>query len=473
MAFKEFCHKNVELILVASLSLGVFVLSYNNFFFWDTISQVSIPATWYFDNNFRTLFVPDDIATGHPPLIPLYLAMFWKISERSLFASHLSMLPFVFGILYQILLFLKRSELNLSLRMLVLIFVYLDATILSQMSMVTFDIPQIFFLMWGINSLQSSKYLQLSLSFTLLVLTSLRGTIAGSGLIIFVLADAILNKKKPQVKQFIAFFPGVLVFLGFLTLFYFKKGWIIHNVVSGRWAESAQIASLEEMLINSGVVIWRLIDFGRVPIWIIFMFCLYEILIKGKEFDRFLKTSVTITLAQLALILPLVIIYRNSFGHRYFLPVIIFASITSVYWIIKFSVKRKIILSATFILIVSGYFWIYPLKIANGWDSTPGHWSYYKLRRDMIEYLGYSQIKVDSVGSFFPNLASFRNTDLSDDESRFREADISTDKYILFSNVYNVSDEVIESLFESGNWIVEKKLSKGKVDLFLFKRMPS
>ena len=88
------------------------LLHSNKFFFWDSIAQVSIPANWYYDHNFRYFFVPDEYATGHPTFVGMYIALLWKVFGRSLVVSHLAMLPFITGIMIQLYSYIKSSGSN-------------------------------------------------------------------------------------------------------------------------------------------------------------------------------------------------------------------------------------------------------------------------------------------------------------------------------------------------------------------------
>ena len=121
-------------------------------------------------------------------------------------------------------------------------------------------------------------------------------------------------------------------------------------------------------------------------------------------------------------------------------------------------------------LLLSGYFWIYPDSIAQGWDATPAHWPYYELRSRMIAYLEKESIPVTSVGSFFPNLATFKDTDLSDDCSSFKVTDLGSDKYVLYSNVFNIPDKKLEILANKEIWIIMHKIKKRGVYMILYKR---
>ena len=138
------------MFFIAALSFTL--LNSGNSFFWDSVVQVSLPANWYFDNNIRQLFLPDEIASGHPSFVGMYLALIWKIFGRSLFVSHMAMLPFIYGILLHLYKLIARAGLTTSGSLLIMLVVVCDATLVSQLSMITFDIPQIFFFLWSLNA---------------------------------------------------------------------------------------------------------------------------------------------------------------------------------------------------------------------------------------------------------------------------------------------------------------------------------
>ena len=121
--------------------------------------------------------------------------------------------------------------------------------------------------------------------------------------------------------------------------------------------------------------------------------------------------------------------------------------------------------------VISGYFWIYPLKISNGWDATPAHWAYFKVLREMEQKISVSGIDPGSVGSFFPIKGNTEFKDLREKGTIIPEADPATDEYILFSNVCNAGDEVIDELNDESRWSPAITVKKGKVLMILYKRV--
>jgi len=458
-------------ILFIVISLGFTLLNANKFFFWDSISQISAPANWYYDNNFRYFFIPDAYATGHPTFIGMCIALLWKIFGKNLLISHLAMFPFILGILFQLDTYLKDSGKEKIVPFLIFTIVLCDSTLVSQMSMVTFDIPQIFFFIWCINCINKQRYLTLSVAFIALMMTSLRGSLCGFGIILYAQVIIYQKNRKLSIKTLLPYIPGLITLAIFLLSFYLQKHWIIHNTVSKKWEEFSKIASITGIFRNIGLVAWRLIDYGRIGIWIVLCVILFLSLKRRTLFDAFFKNTFYIAICQFIVIFPAVILYKNPFGHRYFLPVIIPVSIAVVYWILKYSRFRYVIYILIFLFVLSGSFWVYPDKIAQGWDATPAHWPYYSVRNEMLDYMKNNKIPLSSIGSFFPNIASFKLTDLSEDNQSFKDADLEKEEYILFSNIYNQSDEIIDKLFLSNNWIIEKTIKKRSVYMILFRRI--
>jgi hypothetical protein len=457
-------------IFFLCISLAFALINGNKFFFWDTISQISIPANWYYDNNFRQFFVPDESATGHPTFVAMYLAAVWKLFGRTLFVSHLALFPFIFGILFQLFRYIKRSNERHIFIWLTFALVALDPTLVSQLSLITFDVIQIFLFLWCINSILDKKKIQLSIAFAAICMTSLRGMICGAGIVIFAFLFDYIENKKFSLKPLINFLPGIGLSLIFFGTFYFSKHWIIHNTVSNKWIEFSQFASPVEILRNVGIFGWRLIDYGRLGLWIAFAIILFK-LIKFKSVkDTFLRNTLLIALTQFLVFFPVCIIYRNPFGHRYLLPIMIPVAIFTSIWILKYTRSKFLIISLFAAVLFSGWFWVYPDKIAQGWDGTPAHWPYYRLKNEMVKFLESENIPVCNVGSFFPNTDSFRLTDLSNKESSFKDDEDLSCEYIIFSNVFNQKDNVIDELFLSVNWVEIKSISRRNVRMILFKR---
>jgi hypothetical protein len=460
-----------RIVLFLIISVLFAIVNSNKFFFWDTITLVSAPANFYYDNNFRYFFLPDSISTSHPPLAGLYMALIWKIFGKSLLVSHLGMAPFVFGILCQSYRYVERSGQKMNIVYLILLLWMLDATLISQMSMISSDLLLVFFFLWCLNSIKDRHTFSLFVSFLLLCLVSNRGPICGFGLILFYLLNMYISGKEIRFKSIVPFLPGIAITILWITLFYLNKHWFYSNSDPNRWQESLKLAGFTKILFNILVLIWRMLDFGRIGIWLIFTLILIKSIKDRCMFDDFFKETFLIGFTQFLVFSPILIFIDNLYiGHRYLLPLLFCVAVCSGYWIFMYSKFPKLLYAFLLGILISGWFWVYPVKIAQGWDATPAHWPYYDLRREMIHYLDSADIPISEVGSFFPNLSSSRLIDLSEKNISFKEADLYRDNYILFANVYNLPDDKIADLYSVNKWQKEKVIKKGGVLMILFQR---
>ena len=150
----------------------------------------------------------------------MYIAAAWKLFGKTLMVSHLAILPFVFGTIYHIYRYIHKSGVGKPCLLLICIFVILDPTLVSQLSLVTFDIPQIFFFLWCINSLTEKRKVSLAIAFTLLCMTSLRGTICAGGIIIFSIINDVTEKERISLKKTGHSFLEYFLSLFFCRFFY-------------------------------------------------------------------------------------------------------------------------------------------------------------------------------------------------------------------------------------------------------------
>jgi len=464
-------NRTIKVVIYFLVSLSFTLFNSDNPFFWDSIVQVSIPANWYFEHNLTPAFMPDEYATGHSTIVGYYLAVVWKVFGRSLIVSHMAMLPFVFGILFQLNNLVRRTNLNQRDSCLLLLAVVSDATLISQISMVTFDVVHIFFFLWCLNSILDKRHINISIAFTFLMLTSLRASLSGFGVLSFALYYNYLEDRRFTLRNITPFLPGLMGFVIMLLVFYKEKGWIIANPGSPDFDNFIGFASVKEVFRNIGLVGWRLIDFGRIGLWLVFLGILINSFKKKTLYDSFFRNIFYVALCQFIVIFPVAIIYRNPFGHRYFLPVIIAVSIVVTYWVLKHSRYKYLLFALLIMTLWSGYFWIYPLKIAQGWDATPAHWPYFKVRKEMMMKIKEAEIKIDEIGTFFPNTSSTKFIDLKDNGTDMKDANLLTDNYILYSNIYNVNDIYIDELFDRSKWEPYLEEKRNRIFIILFRRV--
>lgn len=445
----------------------------NNIFFWDTVQLGAKHALFYYENDFSKILLPDGFDSGHIPAFGMYLALCWKIFGKSLAVSHFSMLPFLFGIVWQSYLLIKKYIKREYLFFALIIFLA-DPTLLGQASLVSPDIPLVFLFLMGLNAVLRNNNSLLVLSITGLFLVSMRGMMVAFAIF---LLDIFFNVQFSGIKHTIIqllkkswiYIPGLLIFIVF-SFYHFKmKGWIGYHDDSP-WAESFIKVDFKGIIYNLGIFVWRLWDFGRIFLWIVFFIITVRKFRKLKSDKIFHQFLIILLVVGISLSVSF-IFYRYLSGHRYILPVYLVFSLLTVYLVFEKLESEKVRYVVFFILFVSllsGNLWIYPPKIAQGWDSSLAHLPYYNLRKDMMYYLKERGIEIEDVSCTFPNNMEQKYLHLNRSEKKHSELNLDKNQYVLYSNIYNdFSDEQIDRL--KTDFILEKKMEKRGVFIQLYK----
>ena len=445
----------------------------NNSFFWDKDISISEKALWFYENNF-SLHLPNSIDTGFTPVLSLILALLWKTFGIKLQVGHYLMLPFSLGLIYQLYIFLKNLFSNEKYIFLTLILITIDTTLLSQVIVVSSDLVLTFFFFLSINSILNKKRHILYFSLLGLSLVHFRGVI--SCLVVFIF-DYYISRVEYKRNYFKSLFniipqylPSVIIYISYLIYHYKTTGWIIKHDES-TWAGCFEVVNFQGFIRNILIIIWRLIDFGRLFLWIAGLYMLILLIKKKIKYDNKIHLLILFISITLIVNLPSMLMFNILAGHRYFMVIYILITATVAYLLFeKTTNKRLIRIFYTLIIIgmISGNFWIYPDKIAKGWDATIAHIPYYQLRKKMMNYIENKGISFNDVGSEVPNTAAIKYIDLSNDDRQFPLKDFETHRYIFYSNIYNMfTDEEIDELKNS--WIVEKEYKCLQVYVRLYK----
>ena len=208
------------------------------------------------------------------------------------------------------------------------------------------------------------------------------------------------------------------------------------------------------MFKNALLFIWRLIDFGRITVWLLALFLLFKL-----KFAKQSNLKFCISIVVFILVFAANTLFADGLvGHRYFLP-IYFLTLVFVLKNIPFAFpnNNKFAFALLFISFLIGGSFVYPSKIAMGWDATPAHLPYYSLRKDAITYLNNNNIPLQTVASGFPNLDTREILELNGDSSHFNSYSDTTLKYILYSNVFNYPDSLIDKIEKTKAIYYQKK----------------
>ncbi len=442
---------------------AIIILVVNTPFFWDKDVIISKRALWFVENTF-SLNLPNSYDNGYAPVLSLILASLWKLFGKSLPVGHLLMLPFAIGVIYQFYRFLCYLSDNKRFINLTMLLLLIDTTVLSQIVVVSNDLLLVFFFFLSLNAILYKKRGWLYLSLLFLSLSHMRGVMAC--LIVFVFEicvifrttkdfTSVIRKSVTLVPQYL---PAAVIFLAYQLYHYRQTGWIITHDDSP-WIECFETVDFKGFIFNTGILIWRLFDFGRVFLWII-PFVFFVMVIRGRwESDSKTDSLAILIIISSIVLFPAMLIYKVLSSHRYLLPLYMLVTMLSGYILFvkmpKFRYTRAAYV-VLFLSLISGNFWIYPDKIAKGWDSTIAHLPFHSLRKKMVNYIENNHIPFSEVGSDVPNTYQQKITHLTDDERYFHLKDINNDQYIFYSNVFNMfTDEEIDEL--KNHWILEKE----------------
>ncbi len=483
-----------------------------NFFFWDTMQLASQHAHFFYDNNnFSTFLLPDSMDSGHPPTFGFYLALVWKIFGKSLIVSHLAMLPFLMGIVWQAWK-LGEKVVGEGWALWFLLLLSVCPVVLGQAVLVSPDIVLLFFFLMALNAIFNSDLFdfydsinselnsefnwQLNAAIIGLSLISMRGMMVVLALFIFYLfikipliKALILNKKELKINSkflifnskhplsikgifelFSPFFLGILCAFSFLTYHFIKKGWIGFHPNSP-WMPAFERVNIVGFVRNSAILIWRLVDFGHLFLWLI---CFYG-LIKLKKIFPTTRLLIALLIVLLIVLSPTLLIYKGLLAHRYLMPiyVVLILLTTKIISDLKNYKRQLIVAFIALIGLISGNFWIYPQPISTGWDATLAHLPYYELRREMLQFIDSQQIRHEDIGTAFPNQRDFETIDLKKTDpsvsDHFSTYNLSKNRFIFYSNIMNEFSE-LELIELNTNWYKLKTIKKGQIEVILFEK---
>jgi hypothetical protein len=351
-------------------------------FFWDTIVLASSQAQWFYKQGFTPL--PSAIDVGHPPLLPVYLAIVWHLAGKSLATSHQAMLPFLIGIVVciHLLAFLLISEAcaSTSLRRqawystLCASLVLVQPTFLAQATLVSPDVVLVCCFLVGMvvlilrlpqerggtipcASVTSDATPDLSSGFHLfthlvyhlvyacvlipLTLVSLRGGICGVMLLCAEALCIVLVGRAQSMtsllamlgKRLTAYVPAFLVFLCWSSWHRSTTG----GVGFQAWSWSFMLSTIindPDILKKYAVYGWRLLDFGMIFVWTslaIGAVLLMRVMTRRQrsiyQYTRIVLVALVVAVMAIAWIPILAVMPLNSIGHRYFLPLTMTATL--------------------------------------------------------------------------------------------------------------------------------------------------
>ncbi|MDX2413723.1 MAG: hypothetical protein QNK33_00910 [Bacteroidales bacterium] len=451
-----------SILLLISILLVFF--SRNIGMFWDNVLFASKMGKHLYLNSPLNWNMPDSLDAGHPPLLATIMALGWKVLGRSLEISHYLMLPFIFGLLWQLYSFVSFFVKERKYQPWAMLLVLADPTLSSQLILVNPEIIQLFFFFLALNSLLRQNSFMKVLSLVFLGLVSYRGMMLCAGIfLVEVVIDIVIRKKSLNsilsIRLLIEYFIGALPALVFIAWRLINKGWIINNpaaIWARAWDFDSVLGFLENFGRNIVILLHRFADFGRLGVLV---FILIAFWYRRGNNDPKRTSLLIISIFSTLFIIVSSLIIRNPIGHRYFIPSYLSLSLLA-FLLLKSSKWQKTLYFVLLLSLVGGNFLIYPEKIAQGWDASLAHLPYWNLRKEALEYMDDNNIDINETASFFPNISEIDDINLNGDKRKFLEFS-GKENYVFCSNVFNLSDADLDLV--NNHYTVLKQFKKGRV----------
>ncbi len=456
--------------------LVITIASLHNPFFWDTVQLASKHGHFFYETGFQSVILPTEIDSGHPPLFGIYVAAVWLAFGKTLAASHLSMLPFLFGIAF-FLIKIGRIWLGEKRADWLPLLCFVDPVLLGQSILVSPDVVLVCFFLMALWAIWEQKPRWLTVAVIGLGLISTRGMMVSLALCLF---TVFAEGKKPSLgsalKKILHFLPGGLLAAAYIAYHYQQTGWIGYHAESA-WAPSFQRVDFQGFARNIAVLGWRLLDFGRVFVWAAIALSAWFFFVKQRgKTTGWVANSPPLWQLPLLLVLlflatvPLQLMHKGLLAHRYLLPIFLLLNLWALVLLFRINLSSRVSVLPMLVGLglASGNLWVYPRKVSMGWDSTFAHVPWYGLQRKALAFLTKNEIPLSQVGSTFPVLGPRELYELNGVQEGFTELDLSQNCYVLYSNIMNdFTDAAIDDLFQ--NWLPIFEQKSGGVELVLFK----
>ncbi len=416
-------------------------------FFWDSIQFGSRHATFFHTQGIGWL--PPGMDSGNPPLLGLLVHGNWLVFGRTLMASHAVIWPFALanlGLLALLGQALHRAQWGWAPLLFVANPVYA-----AQTTLVSPDVLLVTGLLLLWTGRQYTFRWMICLGAILLGAISLRG-LALTGVVgVWWWMD---KRHTPYVKWILlGLLPGLVYHFGH----WLALGWAFLPMDSP-WSGSFSGSSWQAIPRNAVILLWRLLDHGLIFLWVGLVLAWRQ---KSQLFAH--SQEARWFVAMCLAVLPFFLFFSSLNMHRYLLPVFLAATLLFV-----IPGPSRILKWGVLLLLVSGNLWVYPDRIAQGWDATLAWLSFPTHREAVLKKMESEGISRDGTASAFPNLGPADELDLQGDQGAFVDWSTSTPvQYLLYSNVCNdFSDGDLERMkswpvvFQSGKWPVRVVLFK-------------
>jgi hypothetical protein len=453
MRLQIFIQKNTWWLV--SIVYAIVVVYFSNTpVFWDMYGQVKT-AHYYLETYFTNLFPNGNGFTdnGYFPIYTLYLAMLFKLLGFKLWVAHLSVLPFITGLLYQLQIFCKRF-LSEKQTVAALLLTLIHPVIEAQSIYFSSEICFVFLAVWMLNAIQDVRASRMLLSSTLLCLLNFRAL----PFVFLIWIYFVFIKKQKSAWYLVLTFVVSIVWL-FIHLRI--TGWLFENPEN---IGHRTVLDFNGMLKNFFWCLVKLTDFANIiAIVFIALFCFNH-----KKFSEPLVFVTIATLSVFIFCIPL----SNPINNRYFLLVYVLAIPGFIFSISTFSTQKFIGACLLFIALLVQSNWLTkPNKYGNSWDCSSQSLNYFDVRKELDAYVLENKINEKDVAAGFQlyfNDQFYLMNNLNKEYDLLSDTDMPENLYVADSNIcnnYNANRKV----YLDKHYELIKSFTRGSVYIHLYK----
>jgi hypothetical protein len=440
-------------------------------FFWDSIQLSSKQAHYFYENGFSTILLPQEIDSGHPPFVGLYLASFWTLFGKSLLVSHLAFTPFVVLYVFIVSKFASTFLKDKHLQILWILVMLTEPLFLSQSFIMSPDIILASALMSLVYGFLVHNKKWMFVGAILVALVSMRGAMVIFSCLMY-LGWKLFYLKELTFKKAIAdywpVFSGAFVFFIFLLLHFFDKKWIGFHTESP-WAESFQTVGISGLVRNLAIFLYRWIESGK----LIVLFCVTFLLVFNKKKMTKIQSDLCLLLLLVTgVILINTIPYSHLSANRYFWPIYILSLLLIALFLDEKTYSRTLKLTILILIFVNQtviHFVDFRPSYSHDWELSLIHLPYHNLRNQALDYLYSRDLSPEQVGSSFPAVNSDKHISLTDDAGSIQLMAISQDSFILYSNVMNGVKKADLALIRNNYEAIWSQKS-GRIEMIIYKK---
>lgn len=435
----------LKVVVFFSISVCIGVLSSGIGLFWDNVLFAAKMGNQLYRQGIFNWDIPAAFDPGHPPFLATLMALGWTLFGKTLAVSHAMMLPFVMGLLWQLYAFVSHFVVQPAHRFWAMLFVCADPTLLSQLVLVNPDVVLLFFFFMAINGMLNRRWIWQVIGLAGLGIVSYRGMMVCAGVF---LVDMFLHLwvergrmgtfiTKRRVATYALGALPALLFVGWRLL---TKGWLIANPMAN-WGDAWGFESSADFAMNftrNGIVlIHRFVDFGRV---FVLLFVGIALLRRGISKDGVRVRSLLIMgIFSTLVVYGTSLLIRNPMSHLYYLPSFLAFSLLA-FVLLEPLPRARWVYAFLLSMLLLGNAWVYPDRMAQGWDASLAHLPYWPLRAQALRYMDEHDISIDSTASFFPNVVAVDDVDVNGDLRAFVPFTGEED-FVFYANVFNLTDE--------------------------------